>query len=342
MPIDQNANHFMMRMKRKLAAPKQQQHGQNLSRVDWKLAALEDEVINELAKKHNRNEWWMHQQVCRTRNYGHPRKVSKYHAWLHVQSLKINEDSRALGLVPGQKKQRQDLQQLAKQTISHKDIPEAEMDEMLHCLEEKRLIKKKGIQLRPAVHSRDVKATTTHVADELKNLSLRCSTASLAVTVQTESSHSNQPMTYHDDISRDFIELLFGMDFDEFTLKFEACTLFRIKGVAKNSNERKTMTKCIVCALVRCGLRTITGDNTLEMEWKRYNTKIVNVHQVMLVGWPVKEFDPHILDIADTCVSALKGLEPTCYWCKVDDKELSEHQELIANKKASGEIVMKM
>ncbi|KAF8585659.1 hypothetical protein K439DRAFT_1615791 [Ramaria rubella] len=279
----------------------------------------ENEVINELAKKHNRNEQWMHQQVCRTRNYGRPCKVSKYHAWLHAQSLKINEDSRALGLVPGQKKQLQDLQQLAKQTISHKDVPEAEMDKMLHCLEEKRLIKKKGIRSRPAAHSRDVKATTTHVADELKNISLRCSTASLAVTVQTESSHSNQPITYHDDISQDFIELLFGMDFNEFALKFEAYALFRIKG-------------------------TITGDNTLEMEWKWYNTKIINVHQMMLVGWPVKEFDPHVPGIADLepCTSALKGPGPTCYWCKVDDKELSEHQELIANKKASGEIVTKM
>ena len=86
--------------------------------------------------------------------------------------------------------------------------------------------------------------------------------------------HSNQPINHHDDIAHDYIKLLFGMDFDEFALKYEAYALFHIKGeffhlfhcalavvgaqittgVAKNSNDRKTMTKHIVCAMGRCGL----------------------------------------------------------------------------------------
>jgi hypothetical protein len=95
----------------------------------------------------------------------------------------------------------------------------------------------------------------------------------MAITVCRESSHGNQPINYPDDIARDFIELLFGMDFDEFAIKFEAYALFRIKGkyasvcflmyklltiqfkgVAKNSNEHKTMTKRIVCTMVQWGL----------------------------------------------------------------------------------------
>ncbi|KAF8583493.1 hypothetical protein K439DRAFT_1617412 [Ramaria rubella] len=203
------------------------------------------------------------------------------------------------------------------------------MDKMLHCSEEKRLIECKGIRSHPAAHTQDVKATATHVADEvkslinkglhgklittfqLKNLSSQCATASLAVTVRTEPSHSNQPMTYRDDILQDFIELLFGMDFDEFALKFEAYALFHIKGA-------------------------ITGDNTLDMEWKHYETKIVNLHQVMLVSWPVNEFDPHVLGIVDLNI------------CGCTERPganvllAQEHQELIANKKASGEILTKV
>ena len=79
------------------------------------------------------------------------------------------------------------------------------------------------------------------------------------------------------------------------------------------------------------------------MEWKRYESKIVNVHQVVLVGWPVEDFDPHILSLKDleTCVSALQGPEPACYWQKVGAEEVEQRQEEIAAKKASGEIVTK-
>ncbi|KAF8572956.1 hypothetical protein K439DRAFT_1565117 [Ramaria rubella] len=179
-------------------------------------------------------------------------------------------------------------------------------------------MERKGIRSRPTAHVRDVRMTAEHVATELKNLQTRCLTTSMAITVCTEPSQSNQPIAYHDDVSRDLIELLLGIDMDEFALKFEAYSLFRIQGA-------------------------ITADNTLEMEWKRYETKIVNTHQVELVGWPMKQFDPHVLGVCDleVCMAALKGLEPTCYWRKLTESELEAHQELIASRKASEEIVSK-
>jgi hypothetical protein len=66
-------------------------------------------------------------------------------------------------------------------------------------------------------------------------------------------------------------------------------------------------------------------------------------HQVMLVGWPVRRFDPHVLSIKepDECVAALKGPDPTCYWKKITEEELKEHHEAIAQKMALGEIVPK-
>jgi hypothetical protein len=64
----------------------------------------------------------------------------------------------------------QELHQLAKETTSYKDIPEKDMDEMIHCLEEKRLIEKKGIQSRPQAHVGDVRATAGHVSTEVSDL----------------------------------------------------------------------------------------------------------------------------------------------------------------------------
>jgi hypothetical protein len=68
------------------------------------------------------------------------------------------------------------------------------------------------------------------VVEKLSNLGARDATSSLEITVCTEPSHANKPMTYRDDISGEFIELLFGMHFDEFAVKFEAYALFHVKG----------------------------------------------------------------------------------------------------------------
>ncbi|KAF8579612.1 hypothetical protein K439DRAFT_1620391 [Ramaria rubella] len=297
----------------------------------------EDDVVKELAKKHKKTEQWM--------------------CGLVVESMASPEGSAntELGFMQklsllmkvcislGEKACLKDLHQLENKVSGYKDIPETEMDEMVHCLEEKRLLERKGMRSRPAAHVRDVKKTASNVAQELNNLGSRCATASMAITVCTDPSHSNSPVSYHDEISRDFIELLFGMDFDKFALKFEAYALFRIKGVAKNSNKRKTMTKRIVCAMVRRGLHAITGNSGIDMEWKCYETKIVNLHQVELVGWLVNQFDPYILGINDLemCIAALKGPDATCYWQKINEQELSKHQEQVVRKKALGEIVTK-
>ena len=84
----------------------------------------------------------------------------------------------------------------------------------------------------------------------------------------------------------------------------------------------------------------ITGNNNLDIEWKRYESKIVNAHQVALVGWPVKDFDPHMLSLKDPerCVGALKGPEPICYWQRVGAEEVVQHQDEISAKKALGKI----
>jgi hypothetical protein len=97
-------------------------------------------------------------------------------------------------------------------------------------------------------------------------------------------------------------------------------------------------------SLIHVGTDVITGNSALEMEWKRYDTKIVNEYQVMLVGWLVSMFDPHVLSIKDleTCYDALKGPQPTCYWCKISNEELQQRHEELAAKKASGDIVTKL
>ena len=53
-------------------------------------------------------------------------------------------------------------------------------------------------------------------------------------------------------------------------------------------------------------IRAITGLADIEMEWKRYEEKIVEKHNVKLVGWPASKFDPHELGVTELnhCLTA--------------------------------------
>ena len=70
-------------------------------------------------------------------------------------------------LPPGEKAHLKDLHSLARETSSYHDVPEHQMDAMVHCLEEKRLRERNGIHSRPVAHVRDVYATAAHVGKEV-------------------------------------------------------------------------------------------------------------------------------------------------------------------------------
>ena len=61
-----------------------------------------------------------------------------------------------------------ELQQLAKETGDWQKIPEANMNAMVRCLEEARLLKKTGSHSQTSAHTHDVRHTTKHVSDEVR------------------------------------------------------------------------------------------------------------------------------------------------------------------------------
>ena len=99
-------------MQHKMDLPKQCLHnsGQNLSHVDRAAAARsrtfirnaiwedvqdywrqQEERAQELAVKHNKGVNWIRHQLSRSAGYGTSQKINKYNAWLHAQSLVVNE-----------------------------------------------------------------------------------------------------------------------------------------------------------------------------------------------------------------------------------------------------------
>jgi hypothetical protein len=52
----------------------------------------------------------------------------------------------------------------------------------------------------------------------------------MAITVRTQADQSNGPIYTVDNTARDFIEVVLGMEFDDFCLKYEAYAVCSIKG----------------------------------------------------------------------------------------------------------------
>jgi hypothetical protein len=65
--------------------------------------------------------------------------------------------------------------------------------------------------------------------EQLSNLGSYCSTSSLVITVQTEADQANGPLYTADNVTWDFIEVVLGMEFDAFCLKFEAYAMGSIQ-----------------------------------------------------------------------------------------------------------------
>ncbi|KAF8507748.1 hypothetical protein JB92DRAFT_2832665 [Gautieria morchelliformis] len=329
MPCPHNVGHvtqvyskwtyFLQRMHRKAARSRARKRCMNIPQHDRCAAAkrtelrkklIWDDIVAEwcrqednaciLARKHNKSGHWMMRHIQRVSCYGsHKRKVHPWNAFIHAQSLEINED-----LPAGEKACLHELQALVKNTLNWRSIPQEDMDAMIHCLEEWCLLRKTGSRLQPSALAQDVRLTTQRVQEELTTLGARCHTSSMAVTVRTSPAYGNPPIYSIDSTSRAFVEIVLGMEFEELCLKYEAFAMCGLQGVAKNDNVHHCMLK----------------------------------RRVRMLGWPSVDFNPGHMSTKELDTLLKAWADGTCHWRKVLPDELEERQQTIAQKKASREI----
>ncbi|KAF8583267.1 hypothetical protein K439DRAFT_1617586 [Ramaria rubella] len=267
----------------------------------------QEALAEELAVKHGKTIKWMKEAVLHVGKYGtSPCKVAPHNAWLHAKSLEINPN-----LNPGEKENVIALQRVAKEAGSCRDVPKEEMNKMMRSLEAKH------------VHDQ--------IEKDLVALGQSFKTSSLCVTIRMAPHHLNVPMFAADDISKDLIEIVLGWDINEFCLKYESFALFQLKGhsmterkgVALNNNDKAVMTRRRVRGKITRALCEITGNLTLDMSWKNYETDIVDEYHIILEGWPSLVFDPSKL--------GFKGLEPILQAIEDDDEFTACKNEVAAN-----------
>ncbi|KAH8109881.1 hypothetical protein DFH11DRAFT_1730786 [Phellopilus nigrolimitatus] len=287
--------------------------------AEW---ARQDEVIRELAFKHNMHFRKMKRKLLRLSTFGKARKVNGWNAWLHCMALKINED-----LPPGEKAKLADLQAIACSADTYSDISPEDLQAMKTCHAQWRLLKAKGSRMQNKAIAHDVRCTVNAMEQELIDLSARCESSSLLIVARRSAHSTYSPYYTADDSARNFIELGLGISLHEFCTKFEAYALMGLDGIAKNDNQRRTLLKRHLRMLVKMGLRNITGKPALEMKWKNYEIDIVSEHHVALTGWPSASMNLDSLSTVtlNKIIDAFDSGE--CKWILLSAEDLAARRE---------------
>lgn len=82
----------------------------------------------------------------------------------------------------------------------------------------------------------------------------------------------------------------------------------------------------------------IMGDDTLTMQYKRYEELIVLEHGVILEGWSSSSFNPSKMALADLehVWSAMENNE--CKWRRLTVDELQQKRVALSNKRSNREV----
>ncbi|KAL5526220.1 hypothetical protein ACEPAG_7559 [Sanghuangporus baumii] len=297
-----------------------QQEAQTKARLETQDAyhdAIEDlfkqqeDVTRELALKFNKSLSTVLQDVQHRGKLTHRRGVNPYNAWNHfkkmdllVDELDITEDEINLLL------ELQDVEDEGYEKF--KLLPEKLHDLVIDELVLYREHQMKGSRMTARARGQDIRFSSERIVAELEALNARCSTTSFLFIVRTDRSHVHAPFHWAPPKAQAYIETVLKRDVHDLAFEFEAFTLSGIREVAKNANARRVQLKSKIREAIRLGLEEITGIQGMNMEWTRYEARIVDVHKVAITGWPKKI--PFTCELATTSLDVVLAaiLEGTC------------------------------
>ncbi|KAL5512067.1 hypothetical protein ACEPAG_3588 [Sanghuangporus baumii] len=272
-----------------------QQEAQTKARLETQDAyhdAIEDlfkqqeDVTRELALKFNKSLSTVLQDVQHRGKLTHRRGVNPYNAWNHfkkmdllVDELDITEDEINLLL------ELQDVEDEGYEKF--KLLPEKLHDLVIDELVLYREHQMKGSRMTARARGQDIRFSSERIVAELEALNARCSTTSFLFIVRTDRSHVHAPFHWAPPKAQAYIETVLKRDVHD--LAFDK-----------------------IREAIRLGLEEITGIQGMNMEWTRYEARIVDVHKVAITGWPKKI--PFTCELATTSLDVVLAaiLEGTC------------------------------
>ncbi|KIK10579.1 hypothetical protein PISMIDRAFT_20261 [Pisolithus microcarpus 441] len=293
--------------------------------------------MEEITFKHNVTVEYLKGLVGGETHYHSSWKVQRHNALLHAKALEVNADCPC-----GMKYSLKEIQQMVKDDERLQNLSQEEMDQYVSMLKEHRDTKTHGIRANNVAAARDVLVTTDKIAKELN--SLRNCTGIYATLLVTRGhiNDSIQSTWTTTDNSAEFWEDVFGHQIADVARQYKqwACTQNQDL-VERDSlgSLRKQITKAI-----SSGLEKITHKKNIVMNYHNYETAIVEMYGVRLVGWPegVKFANPSVIS---TVVEARKLRDAlrsgSCFWKRLSKNELDLFVTELNSRRVAGDTVRK-
>ncbi|KAF8338373.1 hypothetical protein F5887DRAFT_983449 [Amanita rubescens] len=253
-----------------------------------------NQKAKEIAKQFNKKPEYIHRLIHSATVFKTTRSPNLFNALVHQKAKEINGN-----LPEGQRTHLSEIQTLVHDELSEREPTEEEKENALRELREHRETKKKGPHASNFAAVQDLKSTLLHIDAELNNLCERTGSYGFALVSRGHAVHDKAiPGWAASADATLFISEVLKIDVWDLQKKFELWTLTR----DQHPNLETLLSMRTECSiLISDGLRSITNNIKVIMNYANYDTAIIQKYQVKLVGWPatIAFASPHYICTVD-------------------------------------------
>ncbi|KAJ3978206.1 hypothetical protein F5890DRAFT_1479550, partial [Lentinula detonsa] len=198
-----------------------------------------------------------------------------------------------------------------------------------------------GARASAKANDNDVAKTWSELTHKAQNLSKRTSAATFGFICSSKAGQHITRQFFGNGPIEAFLLSKFGLTGAEFVEAAEAYFIFVSSGRTSTNMGVKAMRKETV-KLILEGLKNITRNDKICMEYEHYEVLIIKEYGVKLVGWPdgVPMETPYNLNAAHAISLYQAVKSKTCMWKPLDGMELHRVRRSIEARVDSGDLAI--
>ncbi|KAG1880786.1 hypothetical protein F4604DRAFT_1578410 [Suillus subluteus] len=290
--------------------------------------------IDSISHAHHVTPKYINDLIGNHTKYHTSRKVQLTNALVHAKAKEMNSNQLA-----GSRYTLAELRKMVGDDSRMQKLTKDEKANYITALKEHREQKVVSVRGNNIAAARDVLLTTERVVKELDDLRVRTRTYATLFVVRGHINDTIQSSMHGTDNSEDFWEDVYDLPMADYLRQYEqwACTQNQSKWFV-------TLVQCERLIFMHLTLFTVlvTGKKDIAMNYKNYETAVVETYAVRLIGWPssVKFISPSNIGIIGEIRKLHDTLKArTCYWVALTPAEVKAHTAELDTRRSAGEVV---
>ncbi|KAF7974214.1 hypothetical protein HWV62_13189 [Athelia sp. TMB] len=261
-------------------------------------------------------------------HYSSHRAPNIYNAYIHH----LSEENKKLS--QAEWKSLSEIQDSIADTDWKASLSEQRQQELIDNLIAYRKLKHTGMRATNKSAQNDIIRTCEHISCELDDLAERTGYSAFFMGARVNVNDDAAPNFHGSGDSESFFPEVLDKSTWEISGLFEQWLCKRDKNLMERETIPKLRSECV--AFIRTGLRNITNMKALEMEYARYDERIVGVYKVKLVGHPFGIKNPSDITTSPDLRTLRTALASgQCHWARLTNEEHGAHMKELEKQRAA-------